>query len=220
MLDYLNDIDTEVLLAINGLHGTFQDAFWWLISAKWASVLLVLAFVWILLHQNRRHALLTMAMLVLAFVLADQISSGLIKHLVERLRPSQDPSLDNMIHIVNNYRGGKFGFVSSHAANSFAAATLIALVMRHKAVTFSLFTWAVLQCYSRVYLGVHYPGDILGGMVVGILVGCLVWCLMRWFQRRFNISSGHYGRPDAVVMASSFAVTIIGLLTTALSQTL
>ena len=220
MLDYLNDIDTEVLLAINGLHGTFQDAFWWLISAKWASVLLVLAFVWILLHQNRRHALLTLAMLVLAFVLADQISSGLIKHLVERLRPSQDPSLDNMIHIVNNYRGGKFGFVSSHAANSFAAATLIALVMRHKAVTFSLFTWAVLQCYSRVYLGVHYPGDILGGMVVGILVGCLVWCLMRWLQRRFNISSGHYGRPDAVVMASSFAVTIIGLLTTALSQTL
>lgn len=220
MLDYLNDIDTEVLLAINGLHGTFQDAFWWLISAKWASVLLVLAFVWILLHQNRRHALLTMAMLVLAIVLADQISSGLIKHLVERLRPSQDPSLDNMIHIVNNYRGGKFGFVSSHAANSFAAATLMALVMRHKAVTFSLFTWAVLQCYSRVYLGVHYPGDILGGMVVGILVGCLVWCLMRWLQRRFNISSGHYGRPDAVVMASSFAVTIIGLLTTALSQTL
>ena len=220
MLDYLNDIDTEVLLAINGLHGTFQDAFWWLISAKWASVLLVLAFVWILLHQNRRHALLTVAMLVLAFVLADQISSGLIKHLVERLRPSQDPSLDNMIHIVNNYRGGKFGFVSSHAANSFAAATLIALVMRHKAVTFSLFTWAVLQCYSRVFLGVHYPGDILGGMVVGILVGCLVWCLMRWLQRRFNISSGHYGRPDAVVMASSFAVTIIGLLTTALSQTL
>ena len=220
MIDYLNDIDTEVLLAINGLHGTFQDAFWWLISAKWASVLLVLAFVWILLHQNRRHALLTVAMLVLAFVLADQISSGLIKHLVERLRPSQDPSLDNMIHIVNNYRGGKFGFVSSHAANSFAAATLIALVMRHRLVTISLLTWAMLQCYSRVYLGVHYPGDILGGMVVGILVGCLVWCLMRWLQRRFNISSGHYGRPDAVIVASSFAVTIIGLLTTALSQTL
>lgn len=220
MLDYLNDIDTEVLLAINGLHGTFQDAFWWLISAKWASVLLVLAFVWILLHQNRRHALLTVAMLVLALVLADQISSGLIKHLVERLRPSQDPSLDNMIHIVNNYRGGKFGFVSSHAANSFAAATLIALIMRHRLVTISLFTWAMLQCYSRVYLGVHYPGDILGGMVVGILVGWLVWRLMRWLQRRFNISSGNYGRPDAVVMASSFAVTIIGLLTTALSQTL
>ena len=220
MIDYLNDIDTEVLLAINGLHGTFQDAFWWLISAKWASVLLVLAFVWILLHQNRRHALLTVAMLVLAFVLADQISSGLIKHLVERLRPSQEPSLDNMIHIVNNYRGGKFGFVSSHAANSFAAATLIALIMRHRLVTISLFTWAMLQCYSRVYLGVHYPGDILGGMVVGILVGCLVWCLMRWLQRRFNISSGHYGRPDAVIVASSFAVTLIGLLTTALSQTL
>ena len=220
MLDYLNDIDTEALLAINGWHGTFQDALWWMVSAKWASALLLVALIWILLHQNRRHALLVLAMLVLAFALADQISSGLIKHLVERLRPTREPSLDNMIHIVNDYRGGMFGFVSSHAANSFAASTLIALIMRHRLVTFSLFTWALLQCYSRVYLGVHYPGDILGGIVVGVLVGWLVWRLMRWVQRRWHLPEGYYTRPDAVVMASAFVVTVIALVTAALTQTL
>lgn len=212
MLDYLIDIDTDALLAINGLHDAFQDVFWWLVSAKWSSLLFALAFVWVLLHQNRRHALLALVMLVLAFVVADQASSGLIKHLVERLRPTHDPSLGDMVHVVNGYRGGMYGFVSSHAANSFAAATFIALLMRHRLVTISLFTWATLQCYSRVYLGVHYPGDILGGLVVGLLAGWLIWCLMRWIQRRWRLPEGYYTRTDATVMASSLAFTVVGLL--------
>lgn len=220
MLDYLNDIDTEVLLAVNGLHGTFQDAFWWLMTAKWASLLLALALVWVLLHQNRRQALLVLVMLLLTFLLADQLSSGLIKHLVERLRPTQDPSLGNLVHVVNGYRGGKYGFVSSHAANSFAAAMFLSLLMRHRLVTVSLFTWSLLQCYSRVYLGVHYPGDILGGIVVGLLVGGAMWCLMRWIQRRWRLPDGHYTRNDATAMALAFVVTVVGLLAAALWQTL
>ena len=220
MLDYLNDIDTNALLAVNGLHDMFQDALWWMVSAKWSSLLLALGLVWILLHQNRRHALLVLLMLVLAFALADQISSGLIKHLVERLRPTHDPSLGDAVHIVNGYRGGMYGFVSSHAANAFAAATFLSLVIRRRAVMISLFTWALLQCYSRVYLGVHYPGDILGGLIVGILVGWLVWRLMQWIQRRWRLPKGRYTRPDAIVMASSLAITLLALLTTALVQTI
>ena len=218
MLDYLNDIDTDALLAVNGLHDMFQDALWWMVSAKWSSLLLVLALVWILLHQNRRHALLVLLMLVLAFVIADQVSSGLIKHLVERLRPTHDPSLGDAVHVVNGYRGGMYGFVSSHAANSFAAATLIALIMRHRLVTISLLAWAALQCYSRVYLGVHYPGDILGGVIVGVLAGWLVWGLMRWIQHRWRLPQGHYTRTDATVIFSSVVVTVVGLLTAALIQ--
>ena len=220
MIEYLNGIDADALLAVNGLHDMFQDAFWWMVTAKWSSLLLVLALAWILLHQNRRHALLVLAMLVLTVLVADQISSGLIKHLVERLRPTHDPSLESMVHVINGYRGGMYGFVSSHAANSFAVATLLALVMRHRVVTLSMFTWALLQCYSRVYLGVHYPGDILGGIIVGVLAGWLVWQLMRWIQRRWRIPQGHYTRPDAIVMAASFGTTVIGLLIAALTQVL
>ena len=220
MFDYLNEIDTDALLAVNGLHDAFQDALWWIVSAKWSSALLLLALLWILLHQNRRHALLALAMLVLALVIADQVSSGLIKHLVERLRPTHDPSLGDAVHIVNGYRGGMYGFVSSHAANSFAAAAFIALLLRNKAVTIGMAAWAVLQCYSRVYLGVHYPGDILGGMLVGLLAGWLVWLLMRWIQRRWRLPQGHYTRHDATVMVSALGITLVGIVAAAAFQTL
>jgi undecaprenyl-diphosphatase len=215
MFEYLNDIDSDALLAVNGLHDVFQDAFWWMLTAKWSSLLLVLGLAWVLMHQNRRHALLLLGMLALTVLVADQVSSGLIKHLVERLRPTHDPSLENAVHVINGYRGGLYGFVSSHAANFFAVSTLVALVMRHRVVTLGLFTWAVLQCYSRVYLGVHYPGDILGGIVVGVLAGLLVWFLMRWIERRWHIPQGIYTRVDANIIAGSVAVTILGLLTAA-----
>lgn len=218
MIEYLNDIDADALLAVNGLHDMFQDTFWWMLTAKWSSLLLVLALVWILLHQNRRHALFVVAMLVLTVLVADQVSSGLIKHLVERLRPTHDPSLESMVHVINGYRGGMYGFVSSHAANFFAISMLLSFVIRHRWVTLSLFAWALLQCYSRIYLGVHYPGDILGGIIVGILVGWLVWRLMCWIQHRWRIPEGHYTRQDATVMASSLALTILGLITAALTQ--
>lgn len=220
MIEYLNNIDADALLAVNGMHDLFQDAFWWMVSAKWSSLLMVLALVWILLRQNRRHALLVLAMLVLAVLMADQVSSGLIKHLVERLRPTHDPSLESMVHVINGYRGGLYGFVSSHAANFFAVSTFLSLVMRQRWVAFSLFTWALLQCYSRMYLGVHYPGDILGGIVVGVLAGWLVWCIMRWIQHRWRLPEGHYTRQDATLMASSIAITIFGLLIAALTQIL
>ena len=220
MIDYLMDIDTDALLTINGLHDVFQDALWWMVSAKWSSLLIILALMWVLLHQNRRHALLAIAMLVLAFVLADQVSSGLIKQLVERLRPTHDPALGDAIHVVNGYRGGMYGFVSSHAANSFAAATFIALLFRNKAVTIGLTLWALLQCYSRIYLGVHYPGDIMGGIAVGLLSGWLVWLLMRWMQRRWRLPQGHYTRNDAMVMVAAVAITVLGLVSAAAFQTI
>ena len=219
MIEYLNDIDADALLAVNGLHDLFQDAFWWMVTAKWSSLLLVLALMWLLLHQNRRHVALVLAMLALAVLLADQVASGLIKHLVERLRPTHDPSLESMVHVVNGYRGGLYGFVSSHAANSFAVATLLSFIMRHRLVTLSLFTWSLLQCYSRMYLGVHYPGDILGGIVVGMLAGWLVWHLMCWIQRRWHLPGGYYTRTDATIMFSSFVVTILSLLAASLIQT-
>lgn len=220
MIDYLVDVDKTALLAVNGMYSVFQDAFWWMVSAKWSSLLLVLALLWILMRQNRRHALLVLLMVAVAVLVADQVSSGLIKHLVERLRPTHDPSLENAVHVINGYRGGMYGFVSSHAANFFAIATLVTLIMRRGLVAAALYGWGLVQCYSRIYLGVHYPGDILGGMIVGLLAGWLVWCLMRWVQRRWRLPAGHYSQADAVVMASATGVTLLGLIIAALVQTM
>ena len=220
MFDYLNDIDTDVLLAVNGLHNAFQDALWWMVSAKWSSLLIIITLIWVLLHQNRRHALLALAMLALALLVADQISSGLIKQLVERLRPTHDPALGDAVHIVNGYRGGLYGFVSSHASNSFAAATFIALLFRNRAVTIGMTVWALLQCYSRIYLGVHYPGDILGGLTVGLLSGWLVWLLMGWIQRRWRLPRGFYTRNDATTLVCAIGITLLAILVTATFQVL
>ena len=159
-------------------------------------------------------------MIALAFLIADQTASGLIKHLVERLRPTHDPSLESMVHIINGYRGGMYGFVSSHASNAFAVSLLLSLVMRHRAVTISLFTWSLLQCYSRIYLGVHYPGDIIGGIIVGLLAGWISWLVMRWIMRRWRLPDGHYTRTDATVMVSALGITLIGLVTAALCQSI
>lgn len=218
MLEFLIDIDAQALLAVNGLHDAFQDALWWLVTAKWSSLLLLLALFWVLLRQNRRHALLMLAMIALTVLIADQMSSGLIKQLVQRLRPTHDPALESAIHVINGYRGGMYGFVSSHASNFVASSTIMALVMRHRAVTLSLTVWTLMQCYSRVYLGVHYPGDIMGGILIGLLSGGLVWGMMCWIQRRWNVPRGHYTGSDAAIMASSIALTILILLAIALIQ--
>jgi len=218
MLEFLIDIDAQALLAVNGLHDAFQDALWWLVTSKWSSLLLLLALFWVLLRQNRRHALLMLAMIALTVLIADQMSSGLIKQLVQRLRPTHDPALESAIHVINGYRGGMYGFVSSHASNFVASSTIMALVMRHRAVTLSLTVWTLMQCYSRVYLGVHYPGDIMGGILIGLLSGGLVWGMMCWIQRRWNVPRGHYTGSDAAIMASSIALTILILLTIAFIQ--
>ena len=195
MLEQLLHIDTEILLAINGWHAPWADQLMWIISAKTTWIPLYLLLIGLLVWRYRKPAMTNVkwlqkvpacvVMIVaigLAVGAADVIASGILKDLVARPRPSRVPELEGMLHLVNGYKSGQYGFVSSHAANTIAVALLFSLIWRNKIATIGLMLWVAANCYSRMYLGVHYPTDILGGLIVGSLVAVLAYWVLRWVR--------------------------------------
>lgn len=146
----------------------------------------------------------------LVILLCDQIASGLFKELFERLRPSHEPSLEGIVRLVNGKRGGKFGFVSSHAANSFGLALFTALLFRKWYFTLVVFLWAMANSYSRIYMGLHYPGDILGGLIVGVLVAIFVY----WLFKRFSFRYLYGGIKQKAVFGMEVLIPVGILFTT------
>lgn len=171
MLDYLKQLDTQLFLFFNSHNNPFWDSVMWYFSGKYFWIPLYLCLLGYVIYKYRKQSWIILVGVIILILLSDQISSGIIKPLVERLRPSHDPSLAGLVHIVHNYRGGPYGFLSSHAANTFAFAVYIALLFRIKAFTWCILIWAAVVSFSRIYLGVHYPGDVLCGALLGIVIG-------------------------------------------------
>lgn len=163
MIDWLNTIDTQAFLALNGLHAPYFDAFMKLFTGKWIWVPMYAAVLFAVVRNYRwRQTLAVLVCVALAITIADQVCATLIRPEVCRLRPSNPENpLSEMVHIVGGYRGGSYGFPSCHAANSFALASFLTLLFANRKLSLFIFAWAVLNSYSRVYLGVHYPGDLL-----------------------------------------------------------
>jgi undecaprenyl-diphosphatase len=144
---------------------------------------------------------------VLVIAITDQLTATLLRPLIERLRPANLANpLSAYVHIVDGYRGGAYGFPSSHAANSFGLAASVWLLFRKPWLTTFFMGWAALTCYSRAYLGVHYPGDLLAGALIGFLAAGLVCTLYRW-------ATGH--RPIRQHPRHLYAPVLVGLLTIA-----
>lgn len=175
-MEQLIHIDQQWLIAINHWYAPWADQVMWLISGKLTWLPLYALLIGLLFWRfGWKRALVMLAAFGVAVGLSDYISSGIIKHWVCRPRPTHEPALEGLLHIVNDYRGGAYGFVSSHAANTVSCALLFSLIWRNWKATLPLMVWVALNCYSRMYLGVHYPGDIIGGLMVGSLVALMVY---------------------------------------------
>ncbi len=163
--------DKELLLNLNGSQSLFWDGFMWVATSTIVWVPVAAMLLYIIIKNNKiQEALLTIVMIALVITLADQIASGLCKPFFARFRPTQDPNIMYMVDIVNGYRGGRSVFLS--------------LLIKRKSLTFMLLFWAVLNSYSRIYLGVHYPGDILFGTIEGCFIGYLIYLLYKFIQKK------------------------------------
>lgn len=179
--------DKQTLLTINSYHLPWLDRFMWLLSQTmlWLPVLFV--FLVILFRNKGSKTFLLLLAIALLITLTDQISSSIIKPLVERFRPTHDPELGDWVTLVNGYKGGRFGFLSSHAANAFAFAGFSLLLFKNTPYTIFILLWASLVSFSRLYLGVHYPLDVISGALLGLTCSWGVYSLYNaLFERQHH----------------------------------
>lgn len=176
-------LDRTLTLLLNGSPSLYVDGIAWTATQThtWLPLAIVLFYV-ILRNNTLSGTLRIVTCIALCILLADQMASSVCKPLVERWRPTHNPAFMYAVDVVRGYRGGNYGFFSSHAANTMAVATFVALLMRHRPLTYWLYSWVVLNCWTRVYLGVHYVGDLMVGLLWGALVGWAIYRLIiaRW----------------------------------------
>ena len=179
MIEFLNNLDTSVFLAINGHHNPFFDSFMTMFTGRFIWMVL-----WILFRGcNWKNALVYTGAIALAIFLTDQTCASLIRPAVERLRPSNlDNAISEFTYIVDDYRGGSYGFPSCHSANSFALAAFLIMFVRRRGFALFILGWACLNSYSRLYLGVHYPGDLLVGAIIGMTFSVFCYIVASRFE--------------------------------------
>ena len=213
MFSSLLELDKSITLALNGSDSIIMDSIMKIITSTivWIPVGLFLLY-YIFRKCGIKSMLLVLGGMVLCILLADMMSSGVCKPLVARLRPSNEPSLASMVDLVNNYHGGWYGFFSAHAANTMSIAVFLSLLLRHRPIVVLLIVWSLLNCWSRIYLGVHYMGDILVGLVWGTLVGWGVYLLLRRYTgHRLDLNT--QPMVTAMLLTFAFIVCLAPLLT-------
>ena len=184
----LTGLDHQLFLFLNSLHSPFWDKVMWIISYPPSWIPLYLAIITVLILKYRRKMIVIFFLIAVLITASDQFSV-VIKNTVRRPRPCYEKTLQGKVHTVKGQCGGKYGFVSSHASNSFAVALMSLSLLRKRWFGFSMVFWALLVGYSRIYLGVHYPGDVLFGSILGALTGLGVYILFDYFDRKFLVQS-------------------------------
>ncbi|MDR1090256.1 MAG: phosphatase PAP2 family protein [Prevotella sp.] len=186
MLEQILEYERSMFFMLNGSDSPFLDRFMWLYTGKvvWLP-LAIFIFVILICKKNWRESLFILLAIALVITLCDQFASHLIKPYFERFRPTHHPGFMEDVKIVFGYRGGRYGFISSHAANAFGFAMFMSLLFRYRIFTIVVFLWAFFTAYTRVYLGVHFISDVVPGALVGLLFGWLVYILYIYVRKKF-----------------------------------
>lgn len=185
MWESIIHFDQQLSLALNGSHSLFMDGVMTTLSSTWTWVPVALLLLIVIFKSGTwREVFLVLLAFALTIFLADHISSALFKPFFQRFRPAQDPLIMYQVDVVDGYRGGLYGFISSHAANAFGVFVFTSLLLRSRIYTISMAVWALLVSYSRVYLGVHYVGDIFFGAIWGAAVGFGCYSLYRYVRNK------------------------------------
>lgn len=184
-LQHILETDKELFLFLNGFHNDFWDTIMLMVTRKetWIPFFLIILFFFV--RNYRSKSILIFLFLAITILVSDQLSV-LLKESFQRLRPVHEPAIQDMVHNVLR-KGGLYGFVSSHAANSFAILMFTARIYKNRSYSFLLVFWALLFSYSRIYSGVHYPLDIFGGAILGLLVGYGFYKLLMFVENHFFI---------------------------------
>lgn len=186
--EMIGEIDRTLFLFLNSVNSPFWDNVMWVISGKLTWLPLYLFILWLFIREYGRRTMIILLFVIIAITVSDQLSVHAFKEVFQRLRPCHEPDLEGLVHIVRGKCGGRYGFVSSHAANLFNMAVFSSLLIRRRWFTVFMLFWAALVSYSRIYLGVHYPGDIVCGAMLGVLAGWLAWVAWRCADRRVSAS--------------------------------
>lgn len=223
MLEFITNIDTRLTLFLNGSDSEMLDAIAVTATKTSTWIPLGILLLYLLMRmKDWKNALLVILCVAIAITLADQMASGIFKPLVARLRPSHTPELQGVIDIVGDYRGGRYGFFSSHAANTCAVAVFLSLLFRKRVFTVAICSWAMVNSWTRLYLGVHYVGDIMVGVIWGAFVGWMVFRLYHFLTLKVKLEGVEllYTEKRAYLLAEAIALTYAAIIIYAICKTI